>query len=854
MGAQGSVHTASLVARSPLAGYAHAVLRARLWMALSLLAWASMAGVVRAEAALSAADIRGRLKEAEALLATGKRSQATRLLDPVLDAFRRSGSSGTGTAETLALVGRAAHLSRSWRLANDMYSKAEHASDGKKEVSTFVELLVWRAELFLEKYDADNAGKLLDEALRADPNHVRAHVLMARVVMESTLDFGRAEAFARAALKLAPTNSGGRAIQATVALRNMDLPAAHRALDAGLGHTPDDLELLALKAAAYFLGDDVPSYREALRRVLERNPEYARAFLTIAEFAEWEHRYPEIVDLMGEARGVDPGEPKVYAALGLNLIRMGREKEGLASLDQAWKLDPFNVRVFNTLTLFEKQIPKDYVTVEDGPFSIRYHKDERRVLERYVPRLLKRAYADMVKRYGFAPDGPIGVEMYPSTKAFGVRTAGLPNVGIQGVCFGKTLAMLSPGAGEINWGNVLWHELAHVFAIQKSRGRVPRWFTEGLSEYETLRARPEWKREEEMVLLEGMGRLPPVVSMNRAFTEAENMRDMTRAYFASSLLVEHLSVTFGFDRVVSTLGAWAGGSQTDALQTSLGPGAGLDIGFRSFLERRFERYRKQFIWDVVTPSSREAAQRAVDKTPKSVRAWLELAVACLEQTDAACAKKASATALALDPRDPHANFLALRLAFSRHEVAEVERLLTQLWDVGGDGYVSRMFEARFASVRSDRLRERQALEKAAAWDPSQSEPAERLSVIARQRGHSNDEVAWLERWAMLDQNSREAWGRLLAALVRRGDWERAAKVGESALYVDVMNPEIHHGYARALARLGRGSEAVFEVNSAILAEGDPEARRKLYRALASGYDKLGAKEHAKTAQAMGADP
>ena len=34
----------------------------------------------------------------------------------------------------------------------------------------------------------------------------------------------------------------------------------------------------------------------------------------------------------------------------------------------------------------------------------------------------------------------------------------------------------------------LWHELGHVFPIQMSKNHVPRWFTEGLTEYETTRA------------------------------------------------------------------------------------------------------------------------------------------------------------------------------------------------------------------------------------------------------------------------------------------------------------------------------------------------------------------------------
>jgi hypothetical protein len=47
---------------------------------------------------------------------------------------------------------------------------------------------------------------------------------------------------------------------------------------------------------------------------------------------------------------------------------------------------------------------------------------------------------------------------------------------------------------------VLTHELAHVFAIQLSRSRVPRWFTEGLSEVETARLRPEWTRHDDAAL------------------------------------------------------------------------------------------------------------------------------------------------------------------------------------------------------------------------------------------------------------------------------------------------------------------------------------------------------------------
>ena len=61
---------------------------------------------------------------------------------------------------------------------------------------------------------------------------------------------------------------------------------------------------------------------------------------------------------------------------------------------------------------------------------------------------------------------------------------------------------------------ILWHELAHVFHIQMSKNRVPRWFTEGLAEYETIIVRPEWQREEHLALYHGLreGKVPKVAS------------------------------------------------------------------------------------------------------------------------------------------------------------------------------------------------------------------------------------------------------------------------------------------------------------------------------------------------------
>jgi len=79
---------------------------------------------------------------------------------------------------------------------------------------------------------------------------------------------------------------------------------------------------------------------------------------------------------------------------------------------------------------------------------------------------LARAYADMVKRYGFTPSLPITIELFNDPEQYSVRTVGLPNLGALGVCFGQVITALSPSNGNVNWGMILWHELGHVFAIQ----------------------------------------------------------------------------------------------------------------------------------------------------------------------------------------------------------------------------------------------------------------------------------------------------------------------------------------------------------------------------------------------------
>jgi tetratricopeptide (TPR) repeat protein len=795
---------------------------------------------------------RARLLLGEYLIQTGKRADARAPLMTLIQDYNNDTIKSTD-ADGLTMVGRAAHLLRSARDANDAYNDAEKAG-GK----TRIETLLSRADLFLDKYNPGGAGAVVKEAEALAPNDPRVRVMKARVMLENAMDFDGADSELRRALSVNPALPSAFFVKAGLALRDLDIEAADKAADQGLATNPNDLELLSMKAAIRFLADDPKGFDTFEKKVLGLNPEYSRFYQVVGEFAEWEHRYDDIVSFMEKATNLDPRDAKAYAALGLNLIRAGKEDQGVEALRKAWEKDKFNVRVFNTLNLYERDIANGYLTVQGQTFRMRYAKDDQAVLERYVPRLLEEAWGSMVKRYQFTPKTPVSIELYADEEHFSVRTSGLPNVGIQGVCFGQTLAFMSPRAAPFNWGNVLWHELGHVFAIQLSKNHVPRWYTEGLSEYETIVRRPEWQREEDPQLYAALkgGRVPAVAGFNRAFTHVDSVEEVTMAYYAASQIVVFMVERYGWDKVVSMMPRWANGQKTpEVVQASLGVSAAeLDREYRAWLQKKLARYDGQYVPDLHAPSL-EDAEDAVKKAPTDGRKLVELAIARFRAGKQKEGQAALAEAIRVEPSNPDASYILADLALEKEgdekaNAAAAKQHLDKMIANKHDGYAVRMKLASIALATEDTKGARDALAAASKLDPSQPEPVANLIKIARKLGDERTEIAELSRYVLLEQHDRAAWTRLLEGLVARGRWEEAAKVGEGAVFVDLANPEVHRLYARALAKTGRHVTAVYEYNSAIVAGAPPSMLPEIYRELAKGYDKLGQPKLAEQARAF----
>jgi tetratricopeptide (TPR) repeat protein len=665
------------------------------------------------------------------------------------------------------------------------------------------------AQLFIEKYDLKHAAERIEAALEKNPNNALAQVLYARVAIASASDPAGVQAALTRARNVNPRLSSAYVLEAALALRDMDIGRAESALDRALAINPVDLEALSVRAAARFLDDDARGFAKQERMVLEHNPLYGRFYSIVAEYAEWEHRYPEIIGMLRRASRIDPQDAAARASLGLGLLRLGDERAGLAELRKAWRRDRYNVQVYNTLNLYKSAIRPNYADFASGPFRLRLHKTERAVLSPYIVPLLHRAHAQMRERWDFTPVGPLHVELYADRAQFSVRTTGLPNLGIQGVSFGKVIAGLSPRGGPFNWGQIVWHELCHVFHLQLSKNRVPRWFTEGLAEYETALERPEWKREDDEALWRALkrGDLPPMAA-----------DELMVAYYYAYRTVQFLVEGYGFAAVREMLVAFGDGAKLETVvQQVLGkPLTQLEEELRSDLTRKLSpKFERDFSPDPQDFQDLAAAQKRAARAQRDPDALASLAMAELGAGHTSAAARSARAALALSPTHKLASYAQAKVALERGEAKKAEQSLQTILDAGADGYGLRVMLARALLARGELDSALRQAQSAVRLDPDRSDAHQLLLEIAAKLPDGSLARSALGSLARLDQHDAALHTSYLAMLAKNGAWAEVVREGEVALFIAPEDPEIHLYLGQAYLEIGAHERAIPELERAL---------------------------------------
>ncbi len=716
-------------------------------------------------------------------------------------------------AVDMVQLAEAARHTGQYKLANDAYREALKLDPRQTEAG-----IAW-SDLFLQKYAAQLAEQTLEDVFKINPNHPDGHAAMAEVIMETRYDLAAVKHHLDKVFEINPKNARGLKVRAAIEIDGNQWEAALKTLDGVLAVNKEDVEAISMKATIAWLRDDVKLYESEKAKVFAINPKYADLYRIVSRSAVREHRYVEAIELEKEAVKVKPDYYEAMAGAGLGYLRLGMEKEGIEWLDKSWAGDQYNVRTFNTRNLFRNTIPKEYSVATTKSFRIRYHNEDKAVFSRYLEPTMERAFADMSKRYGFTPKTPVTLELYADRNDYGIRTVGLPDLGALGVCFGQVITALAPSTGDLNWGMVMWHELGHVFAIQLSNSRVPRWFTEGLSEYETLIAHPHWRRENDNDLYGAMlnGTLPSIGALNSEFMQPDQ-NAVVVAYYQSSVTIEWLVQTYGFAKIPEALKLFGKGKETaEVLKAITGKTvAQLDVDFRKYLEIRLKPYAGTFKLPTRGFDDITKLEIAADAAPRDGKARANLALGHYYGGEAEKAMATANAALALDPKQPIARFILAEIAVHKNDSAKAKSLYTALAADGFDNADLRARLAQIAETEKNAAEQEKHLCAAKKLDPERSFAYQELSELYEKAGDTKRSLQELEHYAMLEQMELAPLKKLMVEYAKQKNWPKVRTYGDLAIYIGPHDPEVLGNLGRAQVETGVADKALFTYDTMLM--------------------------------------
>jgi tetratricopeptide (TPR) repeat protein len=314
-------------------------------------------------------------------------------------------------------------------------------------------------------------------------------------------------------------------------------------------------------------------------------------------------------------------------------------------------------------------------------------------------------------------------------------------IGALGACFGRVVTLDSPrarAAGEFNWGETLWHELAHVITLQMSGNRVPRWLTEGISVYEERRARPEWGKESDVSFATALseGKAIKLEVLNEAFSDPKTI---SLAYYQASLVVDHLVQTYGEPALWKMLRAYGRGLETEeALKDAYGISvAQLQTSFDGYTDKNYGAIvRALKAPELKEKPSLEDLKKLATEHPESYRVHMALADALNTAGDKAGAVRTFERAAQLLPTangrgNPHA-YIA-RIAEEQKDTDRAIRAYQAVLQIDNADIESARKLAALLEAKGDAARTEDAYRRLVAADPFDSKGQTGLGRLALKR-------------------------------------------------------------------------------------------------------------------------
>lgn len=646
-----------------------------------------------------------------------------------------------------------------------LYDKA------RKERPQMLDPYVASAELALDKQDDALAAETLAKALKIAPDNADLHYLLGRALASSNA--ARSASELAKAVELNLRHVPALLTQVDQALDDEDTAEAASLLDAILQVNPHEPLAWAYRSLLAALAGDAEgelAYRYQALEPWRTNPHVDHL---IGRRLARNYRFAQAAAAQQRALELAPDFLPAKIELSQDLLRLGDEAAGWRLADEALERDGYNV-VAHNLTALEAALSK-FRTLEAPGLIVRMDAHEADIYGPRVLDLLRLAREKLCAKFQVELAEPVVVEIFPEQKDFAIRTFGLPGgFGLLGVCFGRVITANSPAAQAAtpaNWQAVLWHEFCHVVTLTKTRNKMPRWLSEGISVYEERQQDPTWGQGLRPDYCRRLlaADLPPPSKLSASFLKPATPLDLQFAYFESSLVVEYLVERYGpvaIERILLDLADDVPINQCLARHTEQIDQ--LDADFAAYARAKATAYAPGADWS-------ELALPA-DAEPEALAAW---------------------------NREHPLHFQGLR--------REAERLVAaKKWDAA---------KAALAAIANLDAPTALAL----------------LARVHRELGETAEERAALDKLAGLENDATSAYQRLIELAAAAEDWPAVERNALRILAVNPLGPEPYRRLAQAAELLEHRDRAISARQALLLVDPEDAAENhfrlaQLYRA------------------------
>ncbi|MFT5325720.1 MAG: tetratricopeptide (TPR) repeat protein [Planctomycetaceae bacterium] len=763
-------------------------------------------------------------------------------------------------AETLLLIAEGAGEFARWNSNSSIFNFIINTLcvDALKDDPLSWQTHLASGSLLLEKYNRAQAIPDLKKALEINPRAVAVIVALGEAALQKH-DIDAALTYAEQALNVQANYVPTLRLMADIALNKHSPDAALLALEEARKTNPFDSETLGRLAATFYLLDVQPG-GEADQRLIdllanldavaeasiegssrleqividvaERNSKPGVFLNAFASALESRRKYAMAEKLYQHAIRVMPQLSQPKNSLGMLYMQTGRSDQAKQLLDEAFKADPYHVRVSNMRKVLG--VLSGYETITTDHFVIRVDSQEDKILGEYMAEYLEEVYPELVELYGYEPPQRSVFEIYNNAKGlsahqwFSARMVGLPWIQTIGASTGMMVALASPTASPqpYNWARVVKHEFVHVLTLQQTHFNIPHWFTEALAVTSEGIERPaEWNR----MLLERVprGELWSLDELTGIFVRPETPADWQFAYCQSRLYAQYMIETFGKNTISEMLDLYRKNVRTnDAIPQVFDKTAEeFDEGYREFLKRIVEEELGGSA--IEAPKSIADLEKEFNADPENAATMAAFADALFKAKRRRHARELAEQALEKNPREPLAAVVLAELELLARDVDEAVAFLEAAFDEQEPnarvlGLLAKLRLLQAQPEEAARLYElgRTKFEIDQSYLPQSGEWLKGLAAAYIQLGEDDKLKNVLESIANLDGDNPVVRRKLAQLADDKGNVVEAGRWAKEALQIDVTDPETHRILAKLHDHEGRTEKAAREREIAEMLEAE----------------------------------